>query len=541
MSFSGHDYIRLKIPSQTGSGGGLRRNAPEYNGGKNELEVAAMFEAVELGLKVSKEEFDKKVPDLRIKLLQAQEELKDRKFPVLILIHGADGAGKGEVLNTLHEWMDPRFLQTTAFGPRSEEERARPEDWRYWQAMPPKGRTGIFFCSWYTRPILQRAYDEISKKDLEREVERIRLLEKALADDGVLLIKFWFHLSKKDQKKRLKELEEDPRTAWRVTKMDWKHYKLYDHFRAIDEEVLQETHTAEAPWTIVEAKDRRHQMLTVGTTILETLTARLAQAPPPKAPAAATAGTPGKEGKKGELGERTKSVLDRLDLTKKLDDGEYKERLEEAQGRVNRLWRKAKPEGLSAVLVFEGWDAGGKGGTIRRLTSALDARDYRVIPIAAPTEEERAQHYLWRFWRHLPGRGRVVIFDRSWYGRVMVERVEGFARENEWKRAYAEINEFEEAMVRHGYIVQKFFLHISPEEQLRRFKEREKTAWKQFKITEEDWRNRNKWDAYEAAVNELVERTSTPHAPWTLVEAVDKNYARVKVLETFAKAVKRAL
>jgi polyphosphate:AMP phosphotransferase len=497
-----------------------------------------MFEAVELGLKVSKEEYDKKVPDLRIKLLHAQEELKNLKFPVLILIHGADGAGKGEVLNTLHEWMDPRFLQTTAFGPRSDEERARPEYWRYWLAMPPKGRTGIYFCSWYTRPILQRSYKEITKKDLAVEIERIRLFEKALTDDGVLLIKFWFHLAKKDQKERLKELEDDPLTAWRVTKPDWKHYKLYDRFRAIDEEVLQATHTAEAPWTIIEAKDRRHQTLTTGTVILDALTTRLNQAPPAKtAPPAAAP----KEGRKAAPGSKTQSVLDRLDLTGKLEDKEYKARLEAGQGRVNRLWRKAKPEGLSAVLVFEGWDAGGKGGTIRRLTSALDARDYRVIPIAAPTEEERAQHYLWRFWRHLPGGSRVVIFDRSWYGRVMVERVEGFAKENEWKRAYAEINEFEAQMVRHGYVLLKFFLHISPEEQLRRFKEREKIAWKQFKITEEDWRNRNQWDAYETAVNELVERTSTPHAPWTLVEANDKNHARVKVLETFAKAVKSAL
>jgi polyphosphate:AMP phosphotransferase len=500
-----------------------------------------MFEAVELGLKVSKEEYDKKVPDLRIKLLQAQEQLKDRKFPVLILIHGAEGAGKGEVLNTLHEWMDPRFLQTTAFGPLTEEELARPEAWRFWQAMPPKGRTGIFFGSWYTRPILQRAAGESKAAELERAIEHIRLFEKALTDDGLLLLKFWFHLSKKDQKKRLETLEEDPRTAWRVSKLDWKMFKMYDRFRGICEKVLQGTHTAEAPWTIVEAKDRRHQCLVTGTTILEALTARLAQAPPPKLPAASAAGTPPKEAKKGAPGAKTHSVLDRLDLTLKLDDQEYKERLEEAQGRVNRLWRKAWAKGRSAVLVFEGWDAGGKGGAIRRLTGALDARSYRVIPIAAPTEEERAQHYLWRFWRHLPGRGRVVVFDRSWYGRVMVERVEGFAREDEWKRAYLEINEFEGAMARHGYILLKFFLHISPEEQLRRFKERQKIAWKQFKITDEDWRNREKWDAYETAVSEMVERTSTPHAPWTLVEAVDKNYARIKVLETFADAVKKAL
>jgi len=193
------------------------------------------------------------------------------------------------------------------------------------------------------------------------------------------------------------------------------------------------------------------------------------------------------------------------------------------------------------VLLFEGNDAAGKGGSIRRITQALDARTYRIIPVAAPTEEERAQPYLWRFWRHLPRKGRVAIFDRSWYGRVLVERVEGFCTHADWMRAYGEINDFEEQLVRNRTVVIKFWLAISQEEQLKRFKEREKIGFKRFKITEEDWRNREKWPLYEQAVCDMIDRTSTEIAPWTLVEANNKWYARLKVLKTVCTRIEKAL
>ena len=191
--------------------------------------------------------------------------------------------------------------------------------------------------------------------------------------------------------------------------------------------------------------------------------------------------------------------------------------------------------------MFEGLDAAGKGGAIRRVTQALDARQLPRLPVAAPTDEEKAQPYLWRFWRHLPRTGHVAIFDRSWYGRVLVERVEGFASEDEWLRAYGEINDFEEELADDGIVVVKFWLAISKEEQLRRFEEREQSAFKRFKITDEDWRNREKWDEYDDAVNDMVDRTSTPQAPWTLVEAEDKHWARVKVLKTLCDRLTREL
>jgi len=496
-----------------------------------------MFESAEVGRSMTRQEYEKLVPELRTQLLEVQEELKEAPFPVLILIGGVDGAGKGETVNILHEWMDPRFITTYAFGQPSDEERERPDFWRFWRALPPRGRIGIFFGSWYTRPILERAYGKIRSRELDGALAGINSLERALVEDGMLLLKFWFHLSKPLQKVRLKALEKDPKTRWRVTETDWKHFKLYDTFRRVSERALRETSTGWSPWEVIEGADHRYRSITVGQYILGRLRERLAAvpaeqpAPAPASPAVATA----------RRTAQARTLLDTLDLSQTLDESRYKRQLEKYQGRLNLLSREAKRRGRSLILVFEGWDAAGKGGIIRRLTEALDARDYRVIPIAAPTEEERAHHYLWRFWRHLPRAGRVTIFDRSWYGRVLVERVEHFAREAEWRRSYAEIVDFEEHMHRHDILLGKLWVHVGQDEQLRRFKEREKTPFKHYKITAEDYRNREKWPDYMAAANEMLERTSTEFAPWTLVEGNDKSFARIKVLRTVCERLEEAL
>jgi len=224
-----------------------------------------------------------------------------------------------------------------------------------------------------------------------------------------------------------------------------------------------------------------------------------------------------------------------------MDKAEYKTRLAELQGRLSKLTRDERFKNHSLVLAFEGNDAAGKGGTIRRITQALDARSYRVVPVAAPTEEERVKPWLWRFWRQVPGKGGITIFDRTWYGRVLVERVEGFAQERDWMRAYYEINDFEHQLSENGAVVLKFWLAISNEEQMARFKLREETGFKRFKITEEDWRNREKWNAYKLAVSDMVDRTSTSKVPWTLVEANNKYYARIKVLSTICAALEARL
>ncbi|MBI4567541.1 MAG: polyphosphate:AMP phosphotransferase [Planctomycetes bacterium] len=493
-----------------------------------------MFETAELGRTIGKAEFQQREPELRTKLLAAQEELKGAKFPVIIVIGGVDGAGKGETVNILHEWMDPRYLEAHAFGPLTDEESERPEFWRFWRLLPPKGRIGIFFGSWYTRPIVERVYGLSKGSALKAALVRINNFERELADDGALVLKFWLHLSKEGQKKRLKKLEKNPRTRWRVTDSDWKHFKLYDRFRKVSEKALRETSTGHAPWIVIEGGDTNYRHLTAGTELLTRLTKRLAQ----EKEKAARPKPPKPEIVKGDQ----PTILDSLDLTKTLEKKAFTRRLEDLQGRLNMLYRQAVVRKVGSILVFEGPDAAGKGSTIRRITAALDARGYQVIPVAAPTQEERGQHYLWRFWRHLPRAGRVTVYDRSWYGRVLVERVEGFCSEEDWQRAYGEINDFEEQLCEHGILVLKFWIQVSPDEQLRRFKEREQISFKRYKITEEDYRNREKWPGYEVAANEMIGRTSSEFAPWTLVEGDNKYYARLKVMQTFcdrlAKAVK---
>jgi AMP-polyphosphate phosphotransferase len=492
-----------------------------------------MFETAELGRKVSKKDYEAREPELRLQLLDVQEDLKAAPFPVIILIGGVDGAGKGETINLLHEWMDARYLETHAFGTPSDEERERPESWRFWRVLPPKGRIGIFFGSWYTRPIIDRVYGETRNGDLDAALIRINAFEKELVDDGALIIKFWFHLSKEVQRARLHSLEKNPKTRWRVTKLDWKHFKLYDKFRRISERALRATSTSEAPWILIEGEDERYRSLTVGDHILELISRRLAES---RQRAAASATPPPQSETKDPY-----TLLDKLDLSLRLTDAKYKRQLEKYQGRLNLLYREAKAKGSSALLVFEGWDAAGKGGIIRRVTGAMDARDYQVIPIAAPTDEERSHHYLWRFWRHLPRAGRVTIFDRSWYGRVLVERVEGFATEAEWKRAYAEIINFEQQLHDHGVLLLKFWVHIDADEQLRRFKARQEIPYKHYKITDEDYRNREKRNDYELAANEMLDRTGTEFAPWHLIEANDKHFARIKVLRIFCDRLENSL
>jgi polyphosphate:AMP phosphotransferase len=492
-----------------------------------------MFESAELGHKIDKATYDTEAPKLREALLEAQLDLaKLSKFPVIILVGGLDGAGRSETINLINEWMDPRFIQTHGMGEPSDEELDRPMMWRFWRELPPKGKIGVFLGSWYTWPILNRVFGRTKAADLDQSMERAKRLEKMLTDEGALILKFWMHLSRDRQEKQLKLLEKNPKTSWRVTDRDWKHFKLYDKFRVVNESVIRHTSTAEAPWNIVEGYDPNYRSLTVGKVILDAIRKRLDDSGKKTAEVHAPPPIPSID----QL-----NILKTLDLSQKIDKKNFKDELEKYQGRLALLTRKDKFKKITVIAMFEGNDAAGKGGAIRRITSALDARHYNIVPVAAPTEEERAQPYLWRFWRHIPRRGRVTIFDRSWYGRVLVERVEGFCSKADWMRAYSEINDFEAQLARHNIVVAKFWLAISKEEQLRRFKEREKIGFKRFKITKEDWRNREKWDEYEHAVCDMVDRTSTEIAPWTLVEANDKNFARIKILKTLCRKIEEAM
>ena len=491
-----------------------------------------MFESAEIGHKISKAAYKEAVPLLRAALLEAQVSLHaGKKVPVVVLVSGQDGAGKGETINLLYEWMDARFLSTLAFSEPTDEERERPAMWRYWQSLPPKGRVGIFAGSWYSDPIRQRILNEIPLEELDARADQINRFEAMLVNEGAIVLKLWFHLSKDGQRKRLKALERDPRTAWRVTKWNWDRLKTYDQLQDVAGHFLRMTHTPWAPWRVVEGTNDRYRSLTAGQLLLTAIQQKLASTPTQDTPLAAVA----------SINTDGRTLLSELDMKQSLGDARYERELARWQGRLAELMRDPRFKGRSLVCAFEGADAAGKGGAIRRISAALDARQYQIIPVAAPTEEERGQPYLWRFWRQLPRKGRVTIFDRTWYGRVLVERVEGFCSESDWMRAYTEINDFEHELVESGVIVVKFWLQITQAEQLRRFKEREKVEFKRFKITQEDWRNRENWDAYQLAICDMVERTSTGKAPWTLIEANDKNFARVKILRTLCTRLEAEL
>jgi polyphosphate:AMP phosphotransferase len=497
--------------------------------------------------------YNERVPTLREELLELQQTLRSVSFPVVVVFSGVDGAGKGETVNLLNEWMDPRWLITRAYTEPSQEEAERPEFWRYWRDLPPAGRIGLLLRAWYSKPVLDLAYGNIDLATFDDKLDRINAFEKALADDGALIIKFWMHLGRDAQKKRLKALEKDPLLSWRVTDTDWHHWRMYDAFVAAAERTIMRTSIGHAPWHIVEGLDPRYRSLTVGTLLRDAIRQHMAHLEAERRVAAelqaqglgAVEPLEGRELPDGasappEVG-RMPTVLSALDMGLHLGKEAYETGIKRYQSELNLMHRQALRQGISTLVVFEGWDAAGKGGSIRRCTAALDARHYEVIPFAAPTDEERVHHYLWRFWRRLGRAGRVTFFDRSWYGRVLVERVEGFATDKQWMRAYAEINDFEEQLVEYGIVLVKFWLHITPEEQLARFQQRAEIPWKRWKLSDEDWRNRDKWDLYEHAVNDMIARTSTRTAPWTLVEANDKRYTRVKVLQSLCERLAAAV
>jgi polyphosphate:AMP phosphotransferase len=491
-----------------------------------------MFESAEVGHAVDKKTFQREERTLRTKLLDAQSELRAQaRFPVLLLISGVDGAGKSETLAQLYEWLDPRYLSTLAFTKPTDEERERPFMWRYWRALPPRGRMGAFAGSWYSGPIAQRIGGEMSRVQLDKRLDEINRFEAMLVNEGALLLKFWLHLTRAGQRHRLRQLESDPRTAWRVTKESWARTRTYDALQDVAGHVLRLTNSAWAPWSIVDGTDDHYRHLRVGKELLVALERRLAEKASSKHVVAPPVARPPDE----------RNVLSALDLDRRLAVNRYELQLAKWQGRLAELARDKAFSRRSLVLAFEGMDAAGKGGAIRRLTAALDPRQFQVVPIAAPSEEERSQPYLWRFWRQLPRQGHVTIFDRSWYGRVLVERIERLCGEPDWLRAYAEINDFEHELVSSGMVVLKFWLQIDQEEQLRRFKGREKVEHKRFKITADDWRNRDKWKQYQDAAVDMIDRTSTGHAPWIVVPANDKSFARVKIARTVIKHLEASL
>lgn len=490
-----------------------------------------MLEKIDLSKTADKETYKAVRDQLGAKLGLLQRECKAAGIPVIIVFEGMGAAGKGIQINRLIQNLDPRGFSVYASSRETEEEAMRPFLWRYWTKTPANGRIAVFDRSWYCRVQKDRFDGKITESQLPGAFQDILSFERQLTDGGAVIIKLFLYISKEEQRKRFKKLDGSKETSWRVNEADWERNERYEEYLQINEEMLEKTDTENAPWTIIEATDKNYGAMKILATVsdrLEYELARRRQQAKEKKPIPAL---PDEKYKTG--------VLSGVDLTKNLTRKDYKEQIDKLQKRLEVLHNEIYQLRIPVIIGFEGWDAGGKGGAIKRLTSHLDPRGYQVNPTAAPNDIEKVHHYLWRFWNNVPKAGHIAIFDRTWYGRVMVERIEGFCEEAEWKRAYQEINEMEAHMANAGAIVLKFWLHIDKDEQERRFKERMADPAKQWKITDEDWRNREKWEQYEEAVNEMLVRTSTTYAPWIVVEGNCKYYARVKVLETVVEAMER--
>lgn len=488
-----------------------------------------MLNTLNLELSLDKESYKTQTEALMRELRSLQQICWEKKLPVIIVLEGWAAAGKGSLVKKMVSYMDPRGFKVIPVWPPTEQELLYPFMWRFWQEFPGYGKIGIFYHSWYTHVLEDRLFERLPSANVAMAMRQINAFERQMIDDGAAIAKFWIHLSKKELKRRLKKATNDELEAWRVRPEDWEQAKNYDTYSSYAEEMVIHTSTGVVPWTLVEGDDKRWCRVKVlskmVSTIKETL-GRLEVQPPPIF-------TPPQE----HLEPTDPQPLAAVNLSLSLSEDDYKEQLREQQVRLGKMQQMIFEKQIPVLAIFEGWDAAGKGGAIKRLTDILDPRSYEVHAFAAPTDEEKVHHYLWRFWRKLPQAGKIGVFDRSWYGRVLVERIEGFASERQWRRAYREINEFEEQLTTAGYILLKFWLHIDPDTQLERFTERENNPFKKYKLTDEDWRNREKWSCYEVAVNQMVHRTNTPRAPWTLVSGNDKYYARVQVAQTVADAI----
>ena len=514
-----------------------------------------MLEKVDLTKKISKEEYKEKMPQLEARLGRLQRECKALGIPIMIVFEGFGASGKGLQIGRLIQSMDPRGFEVHPIKNETEEERMHPFMWRFWTKTPAKGRIAIYDGSWYRRVLIDRFEKRTKNKELADAFHSINSFEEQLSEDGTLIIKLLLDIDKKEQKKRFNKLEKNKETAWRVTQGDKERNVHYDEYAAMMEDMLFKTDTDYAPWTIIESMDKRFATLKIYTTVIKAMADQIEKVQEEKEEkeakklADAEAASESKADAVAEIAKEADeemkdlqvSILSKADLSLHYTREEYKEKLDKLQKKMEKLHGELYRRRIPVVLGFEGWDAGGKGGAIKRLTERMDARGYVVNPTASPNDIEKAHHYLWRFWRAMPKDGHVALFDRTWYGRVMVERIEGFCTTEEWKRAYKEINDMEKDLYDAGAIVIKFWMHIDKDEQERRFRERQENPEKQWKITDEDWRNREKWDQYEDAVNEMLMRTSTDYAPWIVVEGNDKYYARVKVLRTVVEAIEARL
>jgi AMP-polyphosphate phosphotransferase len=500
-----------------------------------------MLEKIDLSKTIEIDEYKKNYKTLNAKLGELQRKAWELKIPVILVFEGWHISGMAEDINRFILSLDPRGYDFHTLTRPCYEELLKPFIARFWTRIPVRGKSAIFDRSWYSRAMIECMEEEISEEKLQKYLEEINYFERQLADDKYLIIKIFLHISEKEHKERFKNLKKydipifDEYEDEEKQDLDFIH--KYNEYLPFIEKILVKTDMLYAPWTIVEANDRDFATLKIMMTVINAIEASIEQAT--KIPAEQTLKYLDME--ISEVFQFNNSILEKVDLSKKMDADEYKKSKKLDQQKLADLQYELFEKKRHLIVVFEGWDAAGKGGNIYRLVENLNPRLYRVVPVGSPNDIEKAHHYLWRFCEAMPKAGHITIFDRSWYGRVLVERVEGFCSEEEWKRAYREINEFEEILTQAGAIVVKFWLHIDKETQLERFNSRQLDPEKKWKITAEDWRNRDKWKDYEIAANEMFRKTSTMNAKWVIVESNDKRYSRIKVLRSTAEALERNL
>lgn len=497
-----------------------------------------MLEHVNLQKAEMKNEYKTQIKELALQLASLQQTVKEKKLPIAILFEGWGASGKGSAIAKMISNLDPRSFKVWSTADVDASELRRPLLWKYWNRIPEYGRIHIFDRSWYQEVSIQRLEGDISEDQAYADMNAINIFERQLVDDGYLIIKFFLHISQKEQEIRFKKLTDNKHTRWRVKDIDWKRNKHYNQYYQVFDEMCVRTNTPYAPWHIIGCHNKQSATYEIYHTLVTSIQNALD-------------GNFLKRGEESLLPDALTKMppptllhmpkLSEVNVCKTLAEDIYELELKEQQNILFKLQNKLYRKKIPVVIAFEGWDAAGKGGAIKRIAASLDPRGYEAVPVAAPTREEMAHHYLWRFWRNLPKSGHIAIFDRSWYGRVMVERLEKITPEQRWQAAYQEINEFEYELTRCGVVVVKFWLHIDKDEQLARFTERQATPEKRWKITDEDWRNREKWDDYEIAVDEMIQRTSTTYAQWNIIEANDKKFARIKVLKTLNNLIKERL
>lgn len=495
--------------------------------------VFPVLETVDLNDEMDRKSYVKKAEPLRARIAFLQRRLREAGIPLLFVVEGWEASGRGRLVNELINALDPRGYKVFFQEKLCRHEKGHPPLWRFWTRLPASGGIALFSRSWY-RSLLFSSADPGGSISGGVSLDEVRSFEELLQRDGCVLVKLFLHVGRREQKKRLEKLRRDPARSWILDRKDLGQNERYEEVLSRVEGVLESTGTASAPWEVISAQDWRWAAFRALVIAARRMEAALDVAG--KTPS----------GESQILQDRVPTQtfsgrLESVDLNLTCQKTDYRSELAKLQKRAGRLQVEAWRRGIPLVTVFEGWDAAGKGGVIKRLTRALDPRGYEVVPIGVPDAADRAHPWLWRFWRYFPEDGFMTFFDRSWYGRVLVERVEGFCAPAEWDRAYGEINDLEAQLVRHGTVLLKFWLQIGPEEQLRRFRQRETDPQKHWKLTDEDWRNREKWNLYVGAVEEMLARTDLPSAPWTVVEANCKRFARLKVLRTFCDRLEETL